>query len=280
MFRFIELIVRFKEYVILAALIVMSIALMSFGNAAKLGGFRTIIIGTIGVLQSVVASVPNLLTITSENAALRDLTYRLNQELINTRKSITENQRFRELLAVKDSVEYPVVTSKIVGRTMDKTRYYLTINAGKKDSIQESMAVVNYRGLVGYVFSTSDHYAIVQTILDRNTRIASRVERTRVSGIVAWDGGDGLWLKNVPKTDTVVVGDIVVTSSYSSRYPSDIIIGRVMEVRDEPNTLFSKIRLEAAVQFPTIEYVLVRRQQPDPERLMIEEMLEKKMQKK
>lgn len=280
MFRFIELIVRFKEYVILCVLIIMSIAMMSFGAATKLMGFRTIIIGTLGFFHSMTDNIPNLLTLSAENKALRELTYTLNQEALASRKAQSENHILHELLQLKDSTSFPLVAAKVVGATMDKSRHYFVIDAGQRDSITDNMAVVNYQGLVGYVFSASPHYSIVQTILDKNSRIAVRVRRTNVNGILSWEGGDILWLKNIPKTDTVLVGDIIVTSPFSTRFPGDIPVGKISEIRDEPNTLFSKILVEPVVQFNSLEYVMVRRQQIDAERQMIEELLEKKLQKK
>jgi rod shape-determining protein MreC len=280
MFRFVEFIVRFREYVILTALIITSIAMMNLGNAGKLAGFRTIIISSIGLVQSAFAWLPNPLTIGSENAALRELNFRLMQEVTSSRRATVENQRLKNLLALRDTTVLPVVTAKIIGLTRDKARYYLTLNVGASDSIQAGMTVMNYNGLVGYVLFTSDNYAVVQTILDKNSRIAVMLDRKKLNGIMSWDNSETFWLKNIAKADTVRVGDELATSPYSSRYPASIPVGRVVAVADEANTLFQKIEVQPIVHFPSLEYVFVSRQQPDAERLLIEELLEKRMQKK
>lgn len=279
MIRILELIVRFKEYVVLCVLVAMSFLLMTFGNAAKLRGFRIILISGVGLLQESLAWLPNPLTILSDNAALREANYRLSREVAQTRRAMAENERFRALLQFRDSVEYPVRPARIIGRIMDKSRYYLTLNAGALDSVFTGMPIVNDNGLVGFVFSSARHHAIVQTILDKDTRIAAKTERSRVNGIVAWEGGTSLYLTNVAKTEDVKEGDIVVTSDYSSRYPADIAIGRIVEKKDEPTTLFWKLRIEPAVHFSSLEYVFVGLQAPDEERLLVEELLEKRMKK-
>jgi rod shape-determining protein MreC len=280
MLRFIELILRFREYVVLTALIVISIALMSLGNAGKLAGFRTIIIGGVGLAQNALAWLPNPLTIASENAALRELNYNLTQELVDARRATVENERLKHLLALRDTAQIPLVTAKIVGLMRDKSRYYLTLDIGARDSIQAGMAVVSYNGLVGTVLFTSEHYCTVQTILDKNARIAVRVERTGSNAILSWENSEKFWLKNIAKTDSVRVGDVELTSPYSSRYPPNIPVGRIVSVEDEPNTLFRKVVVEPIVHFPSLDYVFVRREQPDAERLLIEEMLEQRMRKK
>lgn len=279
MARFLEFIIRFKEYAVLSVLIAMSLLLMTFGNTAKLRGFRTIIISGIGLAQESLAWLPNPLTIVRENAALREANFNLTREVAQTRRAVAENEKFRLMLHFRDSVSpnYNVRPAEIVGRIMDKSRYYLTINAGVADSIRAGMPIVNDRGLVGYVFSAVRHYAIVQTLLDKDTRIAAKIERTRVNGIIAWEGGANLYLTNISKTEDVQEGDIVTTSDYSTRYPADIPIGRIVEKRDEPNTLFWKLRIETAVHFPTLEYVFIGLQQPDPERVLVEELLERRL---
>lgn len=253
---------------------------MSLGNAGKLAGFRTFIVGSIGLLQSTMTWLPNPLTIASENAALRQLNYTLNQEVIRSRRALVENQRLRHLLALRDTSTVPLVTAKVVGLMRDKARYYLTLNVGASDSIQNGMAVLDYNGLIGSVQFTSNHYCIVQTILDKSTRLSVLLQNSAVNGILSWENSEKLWLKNIAKTSTVNVGEIVLTSPFSTRFSPYIPVGRVVSVSEEPNTLFQKIEVQPLVQFAVLEYVFVSRQQPDPERLMIEELLEKRMQKK
>ncbi|MCS6808669.1 MAG: rod shape-determining protein MreC [Bacteroidota bacterium] len=277
MIRIVEILVRFKEYVVLCILVAISFLLMSFGNTAKLRGLRVLVISGVGVVQEAFAWIPNPLTILSDNAALREANYRLSRELAYTRRAVAENQRLRALLEFRDSIHYPVRPARVVGRVMDKARYYLTLNVGTLDSIAVGMPVVNDKGLVGFVYSTVRHHAVVQTILDKETRIAAVIQRNRTNGIVVWEGGTALYLTNIAKTEDVQEGDIVVTSDYSSRYPPDIIIGKIVEKRDEPTTLFWKLRVEPAVHFPSLEYVFVGLQPPDEERILVEELLEKNL---
>jgi rod shape-determining protein MreC len=279
MMRLIELLVRFKEYVVLCLLVAMSLLLMTFGSAAKLRGFRIILISGVGYLQESLSWLPNPLTVVSDNAALREANYRLSREIAQTRRAVAENERFRSLLQFRDSADYAVRPARIVGRIMDKSRYYLMLNVGALDSIITGMPIVNDKGLVGFVFSSERHHAIVQTILDKDTRIAAKVERSRVNGIVSWDGGTSLYLTNVSKTEDVKEGDIVVTSDYSSRYPADIVIGRIVEKKDEATKLFWTLRIEPTIHFPSLEYVFVGLQEPDEERQMVEDLLEKRLKK-
>ncbi len=74
-------------------------------------------------------------------------------------------------------------------------------------------------------------------------------------------------MRNIPKSVPVVRGDSVVTSSYSANFPSDIMVGIVNEISNDPGSNFLVIRLKTATNFYNIEYVnLVENVQWDEQR--------------
>lgn len=276
--RILDFIIRFKEYLTLSVLIIVSFLLMSLGNAAELSGFRTVVVGGIGVAQSLFSWIPNPVALQSENKALRDLNYSLSREVARTRKAMIENDNLRALVDLKKQAQQPLIVSEVVGKIMAEMRGYLTLNKGAQQGVQAGLAVQTDRGLVGHVLATSDNYALVQMILNRDTRIAVKVERTRIDGIIVWEGGEHLLLKNVAKTQDVRAGDMIVTSGFSSMFPSGVYVGRITEVSDEPNSLFRRITVTPMVDFSTLEQVFVNTKKPTPEREELEELVAKKLQ--
>lgn len=276
--RILDFIIRFKEYLTLSVLIVVSFLLMSLGNAAELRGFRTVVVGGIGVAQSLFSWIPNPVALQSENKALRDLNYSLSREVARTRKAMIENDNLRAMLDLKKNTPQPLIIAEVIGKITAEMRGYLTLNKGEQEGVKAGMSVQTDRGLVGHVLATSDSYALVQMILNRDTRIAVKVERTRIDGIIVWEGGEYLLLKNVAKTQDVRAGDMIVTSGFSSMFPSDIYVGRIIEVSDEPNSLFRRITVTPMVNFSTLEQVFVNTKKPMPEREELEEIVAKKLQ--
>lgn len=276
--RILDFIIRFKEYLTLSVLIVISFLLMSLGNAAELRGFRTIVVGGIGVAQSLFSWIPNPVALQSENKALRDLNYSLSREVARTRKAMIENDNLRAMLDLKKNTQQTLIIAEVVGKITAEMRGYLTLNKGEQQGVKAGMAVQTDRGLAGHVLATSDNYALVQMILNRDTRIAVKVERTRIDGIIVWEGGEYLLLKNIAKTQDIRAGDMIVTSGFSSMFPSDVYVGRITEVRDEPNSLFRRITVTPMVNFSTLEQVFVNTKKPTPEREELEEIVAKKLQ--
>lgn len=274
--RFIAFVVRYKNYITLCALVVMSFSLMSFGNLAQLGGFRAVVVGSIGWIQSLFAWVPNPVALKSENLALRELNLQLSVESARSRQAMVENVTLRRMLELPKLTEYKLIAADVSGKTTTQLRNYATINKGTKDGVREGMSCITDAGLVGRIIGTSEHFAVIQLLLNRDTRVAAKVQRSRVDGIITWDGESYLSLKDVPKSFDVQVGDVILTSNYSSRYPSNIVVGRVTRVEEENNTLFRRVVVEPAVNFSTLEQVYVVNYVPDAERLALERETEER----
>ncbi len=125
-------------------------------------------------------------------------------------------------------------------------------------------------GLVGKVIATSSHFAIGQIVLNKDFRVSAKVQRSRIVGIISWDGGETLRLNNVAKKQDVQEGDVVLTSEYSNIFPRDIRIGTVTKVTDKPGSLFKDVEVEPSVNFATLEEVFVVSMVPDTERASLE----------
>ena len=268
--RLLEFLYRFKEYSALSALTLVSFIMMNLGNTTDLGGYRSIVVGGIGWMQSAFSWIPNPIALKNENAALRELNLQLSDERAKIRQSIIENAKLRKMLEFKKASTTPLITADIVGKTTTEARNYATINRGKKDGVEVGMPVVTDAGLVGLVVGTSDGYSVIRLLINRESRIAGKIQRSRIDGILIWDGEDALTMKNIPKSYDVQVGDEVITSSYSNRYPANIKIGTVMETRDDGTSLFRKILVKPSVNFLTLEQVFVIKLLPNPERILLE----------
>lgn len=275
--RFFQIITQSKEFITFVILAVISLTLITNGNVSQIGGFRTIIIASTGWFQDVFSWIPNPGALKSENRALRDLNLQLSAEVTRMRKSLIENETLREMLEFKDTANVPLISAEITGKSSLQLRNYVTLNKGKDADIVRGMSVRTDAGLVGSVIGVSEKYSVVELLTNRNVRVAVKILRTQLDGIMYWDGGEVFKIKNIPNTYDVQVGDVIITSNYSNKYPSNIPIGQVVETKDAPGTLFYSISVKPNVSFETMEQVFVIKQLPDPERMKLLEELEKKL---
>jgi rod shape-determining protein MreC len=134
------------------------------------------------------------------------------------------------------------------------------------------MPVVSDGGLVGIVTAVTKHYSVVNILMNTDFRASAKIQRSRVDGIIAWDGKT-LNLKNVPKTRDVKIGDVVITSEYSNTYPPNIRIGLVSNVQEQGNLLFKSITVAPGIDFIKLEEVFVIPYSPNAERTELEQHL-------
>jgi rod shape-determining protein MreC len=269
--RLFHIVRLFKEYFILTLFLVISIVLMTDNDNRQVHQIRTLAVAAVGRIQESVSFLPNFFQLQRENEILRRTNVNLADEVNQLREAKLENIRLRRLLGLKEVSKYKLIPAKVVGKTLDLMRNTITLNVGEKDGVSPGMPVITDAGLVGKVTAVSADYAIGQVILNSGFRASARVQRSRVDGILAWEGGSHSLLKNVAKTRDVKVGDMVETSEYSSLFPPNIRIGVVLSVTEEPGSLFKTIEVENAVDFGTLEEVFVMNAKQDSERARLEE---------
>ncbi len=262
--RLIQLIVLFKEYVVLGALVLVSFLLMAISRSSEMQPLRAATAIIVGSLQSVTSWIPNPFAISRENEELRERNIQLLTELSALKKAKGENAELRKMLGLKPEAGWKVVATDIVGKTVISERNMLTLNIGSSSGVQVGMPVITDGGLIGRVFATSGGFSIVEGLYNRSLHVAVKMTRTRIEGILGWENGDELVVRNIPKALDVQVGDEVVTSEYSTLFPSDIPVGTVSRIEPEPNTLFRKVYLLPTAHPMKVEhcYVVIKGGEP------------------
>ncbi len=150
----------------------------------------------------------------------------------------------------------------IAGETSAYVRY-ITINRGSRDGIRVGMPVVGGGlALVGRVAEVDDFSAKVQLLTDPSSFINVRLLKTRASGTVAGSDEGRLILQNVLQTEAIQPGDAVVTSGLGGLLPRGLVVGTVDTVLSSDVETLQSATVRPAVNFDTLEVVLVLTQIP------------------
>jgi len=282
MIRIFNIFFKFKAYFLLIFLIIVSSFLLFHNNNIQIKQIRSNTILAIGYLQENFSDffnlvwIPHILSIAQENNVLRKQNVILSEELSRLREASLENIRLKKLLEFKQSSKYNLVTAKVVGKSINLIRNYLTLNVGSNDGVNINMPVISEKGLVGKVISVSDNYCIAEILKSKNFKASVIIERSRVPGILNWNGGDNLIISEVAKNLDIKVGDIVKTSEYSSIFPDNIEVGTVVAVSYDTGNLFQKVEVKSYVDFSTIEETFILLYKPDSSRVVLENLIYEK----
>lgn len=194
----------------------------------------------------------------SENAALKAQVAELEKQILAYSELEKENERLTSLLDVKDSVAgWHSVTARVIGRSPGEWYSGFTINVGTDDGITLNAPVITAGGLVGKVVEVTPTYAKVVAIVDSSSGVSALIERTRENGVVRGSASAALQLKYIDSGSNVAAGDRVLTSGLDGLFPKGLVIGTVTDVSDNPEAGGKLIHVESAVNFSTLEEVVV-----------------------
>ena len=258
-----------KEYLVFSVLVMISLILIFQNDNVQVRFIRAFAVSANGVMQSGFSIIPNVFQLEKENRILRESNNTLSNEVSQLKEAKLENMRLKLLLEFKERTNYRILASKIIGKTLIQTRNNITLDIGEKDSVKSGMPIVTDKGLVGKIIATSQNYSVAQILFNKDLKVSAKDQRSRVDGIISWDGENKLTMKNVSKSSDVSVGDILITSDYSNNFPPGIPIGYITSVGTIDN-LFKKIELETFVNFETLEEVFIIKYLTSEERQELE----------
>jgi rod shape-determining protein MreC len=263
---------RFKEYLILIVIIFISLILIYQNNNFQLKQIRASSVQVIGFLQENFSSffnaiwIPHIISISKENTLLHEYNLVLSEEVSRLREASLENVRLRTLLNFKQSSSYNLVSAKVVGKSLS----FITLDIGSDNGIDVNMPIITDKGLVGKVVTVAKNYSLGQILKNRDFRASIINERSRVNGILAWEGGENFVFQEVAKNLDVKIGDLVITSEFSSIFPSKIPVGIVAGITYNTGNLFQHIQIKSTVDLNTIEEVFVILCPADTNRIFFE----------
>lgn len=231
-----------------------------------------------GIASKIVMPIQNGLTylknkVTGNNEFFSDIKNlkEENEQLKQTNKELEEKLRELEILRSENEMlkeyanltekysEYSTIPAYIINKNVSNFSDNIVINVGSNDGVEPNMCVISEKGLVGYIISTTDTTAKVQTIVDTSTSVSASVTTTRDSIICKGmlDSSTTLKATYIPIDATLAVGDNVETSGMGGIYPRGITIGKIKEIVNTKNIANRYAIIETAVDFSKIETVLV-----------------------
>jgi rod shape-determining protein MreC len=207
-------------------------------------------------------SLAHLPSQASENRRLKEELAAARAELSATTSLEAELNRYRGLLDLTDSVDFPLVNSLVISNGVSNFENIITIDKGSADGISTGMPVVTGGStgprLVGHIVEVAEHASTVMLITDRDAATAARLVDTRQSGLLEGQGDADMKMSFLNADVAVEPGAVVETNGYQEGlYPPNITIGEVSRFVPATSTTESFVTVRPAVDFSTLDYVAV-----------------------
>lgn len=163
-----------------------------------------------------------------------------------------------------DSLEthrrYYYYPAKVVYNSVATQNNFIVLSRGSSKNIKTGMGVIDpNRGVVGVVVDVSNDYAVVMSLLHKDSHLNGKLLRTGETGTLNWDGKTPniISLRDIPKGAKVSKGDTIISSGFSTSIPKGMMIGTVEEAIPDKSTSNYLIRFRSAANFYNLEYVYV-----------------------
>lgn len=257
-----DFLVKYNHCFLFLLLEVASFALLIRFNYYQQSVFFTSANEVSGRMYDVVDGVSAYFHLKQENRDLLERNVYLEQRVAELEQTQRSEQADQSEFASMAGVELEggeTVGASVVKNSINRKDNYLTLNRGSRHGVSPEAGVVGPNGVVGIVYKTSPHFALVISLLNSKSSISCKISGSDYFGYLKWDGIDSryAYLMDVPRHATFSIGDSVVTSGYSTVFPPGLMVGIVDNMSDSDDGLSYLLKVRLATDFGRVTDVRV-----------------------
>jgi rod shape-determining protein MreC len=216
----------------------------------------------------------------NENTRLRQQLAKYSEIDILNNNAVTRSYTLNDSVHSVQYAHYTYYQARVVNNSVNSASNFITINRGYKDGIEKNMAVISSNGIAGRITNVSAHFATALSILNNKQSLSAKL-KNGTSSFVYWEEGaspDELFMKGIPPDIVVKLGDTVFTTSYSTLFPADMIVGTVQKIFKLKKDNSQILHLKPATNFRNMQYVYVIKNDYMEERRKLEDTTKKQLQ--
>ena len=196
-----------------------------------ISGFIT---SPVRVATQAVNKINEIRFLQQDNQKLKEEVKRLKKWYTLAIKNQRENSALKKLLNSTSTNVSVIKTTTITSQTPDIYAKSIFIKAGVNHGVLEDFAVINERGLVGKVLSSSENNSRILLINDQNSSVPVTSTSKKFNAIIKGTA-DGKYLTSafVKDEKKPIIGDILITSGNVGIFPKDILVGKVIKINED-----------------------------------------------
>ena len=178
-------------------------------------------------------------------------------------KELKEMELLLELNASLSEGSY--VNATAIARNIDYWYHLISLDKGGKNNVKKGDAVVNSKGLIGYIDTVANYSSTLKllTAENLNHKISVKIEvgDSYVFGLLTYyDEDKNLFeIEGISENTGIPKEALVTTTGLGNAFPSGLVIGRVNSVSLDHFELAKTVYVKPSVDFNDINYVTIVR---------------------
>lgn len=154
--------------------------------------------------------------------------------------------------------KYIYLQATVIENSVNAQNNFIVLGRGKTQQLTEGMGLVDINNaVVGIITAVSNDYAVVMSLLHKDSHISGKLLKGGETGTLSWDGKTPniISITGIPKSAKVVSGDTIITSGFSTTFPKGMLIGYVTDIIPEKSSNNFLIKFKTATNFYNLQYV-------------------------
>ncbi len=218
-----------------------------------MGSFRSILLTTISPIERIAAlpkqfyqlattDFTNINALKLENQQLKTellLVKARQQQFSNLQLEVS---RLESLLGTAGKINaQSLQIATVTYYSNNPLSQYLTLNKGYLKNVAEQQTVIDSKGIMGQIISTTPTHSRVLLITDPDHQIPVRIQRTGQRGILSGTGHETTQLEFIPKNSLVKVGDLLESSGLGGVFPAGYPVAIITQIENKGDNPYLKI---------------------------------------
>jgi rod shape-determining protein MreC len=169
-----------------------------------------------------------------------------------------ENTTLREQLNLLPRDKYNLIAAFVISYDPNGTGNWLEIDKGSDDGIIPGMSVIVSKGiLIGRIQQVNKKSSQVMLLTNPKSTINIMDVESGAKGVAKGEYGLGIIFDMVLQTDSINVGNSVITSGIGGEIPRGLYVGTIQEIHQSDDHLFQQAVLTAPLQVANLQAVFV-----------------------
>ena len=195
----------------------------------------------------------------SENAALEKLATQ-SEHALQVEQLRLENQRLRELLAMRERILAPSIGAQVLYDAADPFSRRVVIDRGQTHGVVAGSPVIDDNGVLGQVTRVYPLMSEVTLLIDSDYAIPVLNVRTGVRSVAfgrTGPRGEDLELRYTLANADIQQGDLLTTTGVDGVFPPGLPVARVKDVGERAESSFNRISCAPLARVHGAMHVLV-----------------------
>lgn len=215
-------------------------------------------------LASIGSAVTEIDRLRADNRSLQSENDRLEAENARLAEIRRENEQLTALLQLRAGFDYQTAAASVISRDSSEFRRVIGLDKGTNAGIAVGDVVIAAGGaLAGRVTEVGPDSSTVVLLTDATSTVIGQLVSSAATGQVRGQLGGTLVMDQIDSSEQIDMGVEVVTAGIElgggvrSPYPKGLLIGQVVDVRKDANSVVQTAYLQPAAPLDRLEYVLV-----------------------